>query len=173
MYFRFTWWFLAPAPCCRFVVVAPLSCLVTPAQVSCCLFPLFWFEMCSGCIAAARPRNHLALTEPPSLPTLPLKPFALFASPSFCRCTTDPQRSCLNVCTSSAPSQFDDLDSALVASVDHMEQSNLSSLEAASRDSELVVLQVMELGLIRLAVESFFVFVCQVFLSVSRKYLWH
>eukprot|EP00752_Nemacystus_decipiens_P011076 g9840.t1 len=37
--------------------------------------------------------------------------------------------------------QFDDLDSALVASVDHMEQSNLSSLEAASRDSELVVLQ--------------------------------
>ena len=42
----------------------------------------------------------------------------------------------------SAPSQFDDLDSALVASVDHMEQSNLSSLEAASRDSELVVLQV-------------------------------
>lgn len=40
--------------------------------------------------------------------------------------------------------QFDDLDSALVASVDHMEQSNLSSLEAASRDSELVVLQVCE-----------------------------
>lgn len=39
-------------------------------------------------------------------------------------------------------SQFDDLDSALVASVDHMEQSNLSSLQAASRDSELVVLQV-------------------------------
>ncbi len=39
--------------------------------------------------------------------------------------------------------QFDDLDSALVASVDHMEQSNLTSLEAASRDSELVVLQVL------------------------------
>lgn len=37
--------------------------------------------------------------------------------------------------------QCDDLDSALVASVDHMEQSNLSSLEAASRDSELVILQ--------------------------------
>ncbi|CAM9486523.1 unnamed protein product [Pylaiella littoralis] len=37
--------------------------------------------------------------------------------------------------------QFNDLDSALVASVDHMEKSNLSSLEAASRDSELVVLQ--------------------------------
>eukprot|EP00904_Undaria_pinnatifida_P009801 jgi/Undpi1/5951/HiC_scaffold_2.g01225.m1 len=37
--------------------------------------------------------------------------------------------------------QFTDLDSALVASVDHMEQSNLISLEAASRDSELVVLQ--------------------------------
>ncbi|CAM9660983.1 unnamed protein product, partial [Scytosiphon promiscuus] len=37
--------------------------------------------------------------------------------------------------------QFNDLDSALVASVDHMEQSNLTSLEAASRDSELVVLQ--------------------------------
>lgn len=43
--------------------------------------------------------------------------------------------------TLSTPAQFDDLDSALVASVDHMEQSNLSSLEAASRDSELVVLQ--------------------------------
>ena len=49
----------------------------------------------------------------------------------------------------SAPSQFDDLDSALVASVDHMEQSNLSSLEAASRDSELVVLQVKGAGLFR------------------------
>lgn len=42
--------------------------------------------------------------------------------------------------------QFDDLDSALVASVDHMEQSNLSSLEAAARDSELAVLQVQYPG---------------------------
>ena len=39
--------------------------------------------------------------------------------------------------------QFDDIESALVASVDHMEESHLSSLKAASRDSELVVLQVM------------------------------
>lgn len=38
--------------------------------------------------------------------------------------------------------QFDDLDSALVVSVADMEQSNMNSLEAAERDSELAVLQV-------------------------------
>ncbi|CAN0025591.1 unnamed protein product, partial [Choristocarpus tenellus] len=38
--------------------------------------------------------------------------------------------------------QFDDLDSALEASMEHIEKSNAHSLEEAARDSELVSLQV-------------------------------
>lgn len=48
----------------------------------------------------------------------------------------------LTVASRLSRGQFNDLDSALVASVDDMEQSDLSSLAAASRDSELVGLQV-------------------------------
>lgn len=48
----------------------------------------------------------------------------------------------LTVASRLSRGQFNDLDSALVASVDDMEQSDLTSLAVASRDSELVGLQV-------------------------------
>ena len=62
--------------------------------------------------------------------------------------------------------QFEDLDSALVASVDHMEQSNLISLEAASRDSELVVLQV---SLLLLLISFSLLFFCSDVIRVAAR----
>lgn len=57
------------------------------------------------------------------------------------RTSSCPARLTLMFALAYAP-QFDDLDSALVVSAADMEQSNMNSLEAAARDSELAVLQV-------------------------------